>query len=189
MSVEQRHSSAEEFHSMLETIRLDEAQHNLILEGRELGVLTLKHLSNLPLLSKILSRIPVAKHEVGHSSQALSEGYHVLQESVIREGNTLGFVLSIPGKISPMSTFLKERARIALGGFVGEEKSHLSHEGCGSDLGQVSYLAHYHELITGMPARKFISEQLSRTRNHLHSISSQIYLSNVWDLAMKGRRV
>ncbi len=106
-------------------------------EGHRLGFLNASHLDNRPLLEKILSRLPVAAHEIGHAKVIRALGGIVESISVIPYGNTLGVTKGKLGSI-------KQQIAACFGGWFGEQKMGYSdHSGTGHDMGQAEAFDYY----------------------------------------------
>src|SRR3990172_6772723 len=87
--------------------------------------------------------LAVPCHESGHALVAKALEGEVLKQTVVPEGDCLGYVL-VSFERFPLHEKISRMMATLAGGFVAEEKiGKRDHSGCGSDMDKLDFLASY----------------------------------------------
>jgi hypothetical protein len=129
-----------------------------------------------------------AMHELGHATVAKFRGWFVSTISVIREGNVLGYVKSIPQRTGDGVRLLKDRIALSYGGLMMEERvGHTDHSGANFDMNQARRAAIILAAHEGGTPEDYMAEGRATAHEDLQSISLSHIEAEAENLMEKGK--
>lgn len=131
----------------------------------------------------------IAMHELGHATVARMRGWYVSIISVVREGNVLGYVKSIPDSNRGGIQLLKDKIALCFGGMLMEQRiGHNDHRGASSDMAQARYAANILASHLGGSPSNYLEEGKEVAKNDLNNFSMSSFEDSSESLMEVGQK-